>query len=79
MGKPIMTREEFIEYENYFNTMQYDKVVSYFSPNCTVEYMDSFTQADQPPPQTITGPEQFVENYSAHGYGNGLLKLLMQL
>jgi hypothetical protein len=63
MGKPIMTREEFMEYENYFNTMQYEKVVSYFNPKCTVEYMDSFTRAAQPTPQTVTGPAEFIENY----------------
>ena len=65
MGKPIMTREEFMEYENYFNTMQYDNVVSYFNPNCRVEYMDLFTRAEQPVPQTVVGPAAFIENYKA--------------
>jgi len=65
MGTPIMTREEFMEYENYFNTKQYDKVVSYFNPNCVVAYMDSFTAGEQPAPKTIVGPEQFIENYKA--------------
>ncbi|MDR3277636.1 MAG: hypothetical protein LBT12_02590 [Oscillospiraceae bacterium] len=63
MSKPIMTREEFLVYENYFNTKQYDKVVSYFSPDCTVEYMDHFTPGGQTPPQTVHGPAEFVENY----------------
>jgi len=63
MGKPIMTREEFLEYENYFNTMQYEKVVSYFNPGCKVEYMDSYTRAPQPPQRTVVGPAEFIENY----------------
>lgn len=65
MSKPIMTREEFIVYENYFNTKQYENVVSYFNPKCVVKYMDLFTRAEQPVPQTVVGPEAFIEKYSA--------------
>ena len=63
MSKQIMTREQFMEYENYFNTMQYDKVVSYFNPQCSVDYMDSFTWAKQEPARSVIGPEAFIENY----------------
>jgi hypothetical protein len=64
MGKPIMTREEFMVYEGYFNSKQYDKVVSYFNPNCTVEYMDHFKLGPQTP-QVLHGPAEFIENYKA--------------
>ncbi len=65
MSKPIMTREEFLEYEGYFNSMQYDKVVSYFSPTCKICYPDMFTNAEQPTPDTVVGPAEFIEKYKA--------------
>ena len=32
----VMTREEFLVYEGHFNAKQYENVVSYFNPDCTV-------------------------------------------
>ena len=65
MSKPIMTREEFMQYQSYFNTMQYDQVVSYFNPSCTVEYMDNFSWGEQPVPEMARGPEEFIKRYVA--------------
>ena len=64
MIKPIMTRKEFLVYEGYFNTKQYENVVSYFNPDCTVEYMDHFKLGPQNP-QTLHGPLQFIDKYKA--------------
>jgi hypothetical protein len=60
-----MTREEFQQYQGYFNTKEYENVVSYFNPSCTVEYMDFFTLSPQPAPQIVRGPAEFIENYKA--------------
>ncbi len=64
MGKPIMTREEFLVYEGYFNTKQYENVVSYFNPDCTIEYADDFKLGPQLP-KILHGPAEFIENYKA--------------
>ena len=61
---PIMTREEFLVYEGYFNAKDYAGVTSYFNPNCTVEYMDKFSVEPQNP-QVLHGPAEFIENYKA--------------
>ena len=61
----IMTREEFLVYEGFFNAKDYENVVSYFNPNCTVEYMDLFTRAAQPVPRVVRGPAEFIESYKA--------------
>ena len=60
----IMTREEFLVYESHFNAKEYDKVVSYFSPNCTVEYADQFMMEPQTP-NIARGPEEFIKRYAA--------------
>ena len=62
---PIMTREEFLVYEDLFNKKDYAGVTSYFSPNCTVEYMDKFSVEEQKPPVVLHGPDEFIKNYKA--------------
>jgi len=63
MGKDvIMTREEFLVYEGHFNAKEYDKVVSYFNPDCIVEYPDYFKMGPQTP-NIAHGPEEFVTRY----------------
>lgn len=61
----VMTREEFLVYEGYFNSKQYENVVSYFNPDCVVEYMDLFTRAPQPARRAVHGPAEFIKNYKA--------------
>jgi hypothetical protein len=59
-----MNRKEFLEYADHFNHKRFDKVVSYFCPDVTVEYPDSFgtpgSKAD-----TIHGPKEFIAKYVA--------------
>ena len=65
MGKDvIMTREEFQVYQGHFNAKEYDKVVSYFNPECTVEYPDLFLMGPQTP-GVARGPEDFIKRYRA--------------
>lgn len=72
----IMTREEFLVYEGYFNTKQYDKVVSYFSPDCIVEYPDWFTMGPQNALGAARGPEEFIKRYTLlHEYYREFLNL----
>ena len=72
----VMTREEFLVYEGHFNAKEYDKVVSYFSPDCTVEYADVFTMGPQDPPNIARGPEDFIKRYTTlHEYFNEFLEL----
>ena len=37
-----MNRQQFLEYADHFNNHRWDKVVSYFCPDVTVEYPDNF-------------------------------------
>ncbi len=62
-----MNRKQFLEYANYFNTKRFDKVVSYFTPDCTVEYPDNFAGPQIPgrTGKTIHGPKEFIANYEA--------------
>jgi len=64
MKDVVMTREEFLVYEGHFNAKEYDKVVSYFNPNCSVEYADKFILAPQNP-NVARGPEEFIKRYKA--------------
>ena len=59
-----MTREEFLQYMDYFNTHQWDKVTGYFRPDTTLEYPDSFGSPGTPG-RTLHGPQEFIENYKA--------------
>jgi hypothetical protein len=59
-----MTREEYLEYIDYFNRKDFDGVTSYFSPDITVEYYD--TPSDlKVPARTLYGPQGFIDNYRA--------------
>ena len=59
-----MNRKQFLEYAGYFNTKQWDKVVSYFRPDVTLEYPDNFT-GTKIPGRTLHGPQEFIKNYQA--------------
>jgi hypothetical protein len=59
-----MNRQQFLEYASYFNTKQWDKVVSYFRPDVTLEYPDNFT-GPQIPGRTLHGPKEFIASYRA--------------
>jgi hypothetical protein len=55
-----MNREQFLEYANYFNTKQWDKVTSYFCPDVTLEYPDNFAGPAMPGgARTLHGPQEF--------------------
>lgn len=60
-----MNRQQFLEYAGYFNKKEWDKVVSYFRPDVTLEYPDNF-QGPQIPGltgKTLHGPQEFIANY----------------
>jgi hypothetical protein len=59
-----MTREEFLEYINYFNNKDFDGVTGYFAPDITVEYFDYMSEPEFPA-RTLHGPEEFIESYKA--------------
>ena len=59
-----MNRQQFLEYAGYFNKKQWDKVVSYFCPDVTLEYPDNFT-GPQITGNTLHGPKEFIANYEA--------------
>ncbi len=62
-----MNRQQFLEYADHFNNHRWDKVVSYFCPDVTVEYPDNF-QGPQIPGltgKTLHGPQEFIANYEA--------------
>ena len=72
----VMTREEFLVYEGHFNAMRYGDVVSYFNPDCIVEYPDLFTKSPQNAPSISRGPEDFIKRYTAlHEYFKEFLDL----
>jgi len=60
----VMTRAEFLVYEGHFNAKEYDKVVSYFAPDCTVVYPDLFLLGPQTP-NIARGPDDFIKRYTA--------------
>ena len=61
-----MNREQFSEYCDHFNHHRFDKVVSYFAPDCILDYPDNFMG-----PQiagggnSLHGPQEFIANYQA--------------
>ena len=59
-----MNRQQFLEYTGYFNKKQWDKVVSYFRPDVTLEYPDNF-MGRQIPGRTLNGPKEFIASYEA--------------
>jgi len=61
-----MNRKQFLEYVDHFNNHRWDKVVSYFRPDVTLEYPDNFIRGQAPvTPKTLHGPEEFIANYKA--------------
>jgi hypothetical protein len=62
-----MTREQFLEYIDYFNRKDFESVASYFSPDVTLEYPDNFMGPQTPGAtgRTLHGPEEFIKNYQA--------------
>jgi uncharacterized protein YuzE len=62
-----MTREQFLEYIDYFNQKDFESVASYFSPDVTLEYPDNFMgpQTQGATGRTLHGPEEFIKNYQA--------------
>ncbi|MBN2041979.1 MAG: hypothetical protein JW864_18230 [Spirochaetes bacterium] len=62
-----MNREQFLEYVDHFNNHRFDKVVSYFCPDVTLEYPDNFMGPQIPGKtgNTLYGPLEFVANYEA--------------
>jgi hypothetical protein len=59
-----MNREQFLKYMDHFNNHRWDKVTSYFCPDVTLEYPDSFGNPGSPG-RTLRGPREFIENYQA--------------
>jgi len=59
------TRDQFLEYIDYFNRKDFDKVASYFSPDVTIEYPDNFMGPQTAAPRTLHGPKEFIKNYQA--------------
>jgi len=59
-----MNREQFLEYVDHFNNHRFDKVTSYFRPDVTLEYPDSFGDPKSTS-RTLHGPEEFIANYQA--------------
>jgi hypothetical protein len=59
-----MNREQFLEYMDHFNNHRWDKVTSYFHPEVTLEYPDSFGNPGTPA-RTLHGPQEFIANYQA--------------
>ncbi len=62
-----MNRQQFLEYANHFNNKRWDKVVSYFCPDVTLEYPDNFMSPQIPgvTGKTLHGPQEFIANYEA--------------
>jgi len=59
-----MNREQFLEYIDHFNNRRWDMVTSYFRPDVTLEYPDSFGHPGTPA-KTLQGPQEFIANYQA--------------
>jgi hypothetical protein len=59
-----MNRQQFLEYADHFNNHRWNKVVSYFRPDVTLEYPDNF-MGPQIPGRTLHGPKEFIANYEA--------------
>ena len=55
-----MNREQFLEYMDHFNNHRWDKVTSYFCPDVTLEYPDSFGNPGSPD-RTLYGPQEMVK------------------
>ena len=62
-----MNRQQFLEYADHFNNHRWNKVVSYFRPDVTLEYPDNFMGPQIPgvTGNTLHGPKEFIANYEA--------------
>jgi hypothetical protein len=62
-----MNRRQFLEYTNHFNNRRWNKVVSYFRPDVTLEYPDNFMGPQKPglTGNTLHGPKEFIAKYEA--------------
>jgi hypothetical protein len=62
-----MNRQQFLEYADHFNNHRWNKVVSYFRPDVTLEYPDNFMGPQMPgvTGNTLHGPKEFIANYEA--------------
>ena len=62
-----MNRQQFLEYAEHFNQHHWEKVVSYFCPDVTLEYPDNFMGPQVPGAtgKTLHGPQEFIANYEA--------------
>jgi hypothetical protein len=62
-----MNRKQFLEYADHFNNKRFNKVVSYFCPDVTVEYPDSFggPNTSGSAGSTVHGPKEFIAKYEA--------------
>jgi len=62
-----MTREQFLEYIDYFNKKDFESVASYFNPDVTLEYPDNFMGSlpSGAAARTLHGPDEFIKNYKA--------------
>jgi hypothetical protein len=70
-----VNRKQFLEYIDHFNNKRYDKVVSYFAPDITVEYFDD-PRGSGGLSQTLHGPQEFAANYkSLHAHTREVLEL----
>jgi hypothetical protein len=61
-GGGPMNREQYLEYINHFNNKRYDAMMSYFTPDLTVEF---FTDRANPemPARTMHGRQGFIDTY----------------
>jgi hypothetical protein len=70
-----LNRQQYQQYVDHFNHRRYDSVVSYFTPDITVEYYDNgvFTGT---PAKTLFGREGFVASYKTlHAHTREVLEL----
>ena len=61
MPKP-MTREEFQVYLDYFNTQDFDGILSYFADGCVLKYHTDWGPG-KPVYENLEGKQGFRENY----------------
>ncbi len=60
---------------DHFNNKRYDAVTSYFTPDVSVEYRDSWTDPTIPA-RTLHGPKEFIDAYrQLHSYAREALEL----
>ena len=74
MPKP-MTRNEFLQYLDYFNSKSYENIVSYFADDCEFIYATEWTLEPQVK-KSFKGKDAFIEHYKeVHETFNETIKL----